>query len=184
MRIITGTCKGRKLKTPRDDRVRPTPDRIKEAVFSMLAPYLSEDTVFADVFCGTGSMGLEALSRGVKRVYFSDHSKEILRFARQNIALCNAEDRSVVLQGDYRSNLERIQDPVDIYFLDPPFQENLMLAALEAIAETPALKPEVLVVCEHHKRLTMPEELSPLYRWKFKRYGATSISVYRLAKRG
>jgi 16S rRNA (guanine966-N2)-methyltransferase len=88
MRIIAGTCKGRKLRVPKDDRVRPTPDRIKEAIFSMLLPYIDGETVVADVFAGTGNMGLEALSRGAGKAYFSDVSAENIALIKQNIALC------------------------------------------------------------------------------------------------
>ena len=99
MRIIAGEFKGRRLRSPEDRRVRPTSDKVKEAVFSMLSPYLYDSTA-ADLFAGTGSLGLEAISRGARRVYFSDRDRRSIALIRDNVAHCRAEDRSVILCSD------------------------------------------------------------------------------------
>ena len=117
MRIIAGELKGRRLKTPYDDRVRPTTDKVKEAVFSMISPYLY-DSVAVDLFAGTGNLGLEAISRGARRVYFADKDRRSIALVRENTAYCRVEDRSVILWSDYRDALLKIEDPVDIIFLD------------------------------------------------------------------
>lgn len=184
MRIIAGICKGRKLKTPKGDDVRPTSDRVKEAVFSMIVPYISETTVVADLFCGTGNMGLEALSRGAGRAYFSDISKDSLALALENIKACGMEDRSILLKGDYRQNLMRIREGVDIYFLDPPYEGETLTKALSDISRLESLRDDVLVVCEHRVRQAPPEEVGSLVLWKQKRYGVTSISIYAKGERG
>ncbi len=184
MRIIAGICKGRKLKTPGNDDIRPTADRVKEAVFSMLAPFISEETIVADLFCGTGNMGLEALSRGAGRAYFSDISKESLALAAENIKACGMGEKSILLKGDYRQNLHRIREMPDILFLDPPYEENSLSQALSILSEWDQLKSGALIVCEHRTRQVLPQEAGLLCQWKSRRYGATSITVYRLCERG
>ena len=92
MRIIAGELKGRRLHTPDDDRVRPTTDKVKEAVFSMIAPWLCESVV-ADLFAGTGNLGLEAVSRGASRVYFVDKDRRSIALIRENVSYCKVEDR-------------------------------------------------------------------------------------------
>ncbi|MDD3169680.1 MAG: RsmD family RNA methyltransferase, partial [Eubacteriales bacterium] len=95
MRIIAGDFKGKRLFTPKDSKIRPTTDKVKESIFNMIAPYL-EDAVAIDLFSGTGNLGLEAISRGAKRCYFGDKSRESMELTRQNIAHCRQEDRAVI----------------------------------------------------------------------------------------
>ena len=95
MRIIAGEFRGRRLKSPSDYSIRPTSDKVKEAVFSMIVPFIKENSIAMDVFSGSGNLGLEAISRGVSKVYFSDASKASLKLIKENIAVCRAEDRSV-----------------------------------------------------------------------------------------
>ena len=184
MRIIAGTCKGRKLRVPKDDRVRPTPDRIKEAIFSMLLPYIDGETIVADVFAGTGNMGLEALSRGAGKAYFSDVSAENIALIKQNIALCGVGSQSIVIKGDFRYILARLHEAPDIFFLDPPYDDGLMEDALNAIEQMPELTDGALVVCEHRYKQVLPESIGRLHLWKKKKYGTTAGSVYRQEERG
>jgi len=177
-------CKGRKLRVPKDNSVRPTPDRIKEAVFSMLSPYIDEETIAVDVFSGTGNMGLETLSRGAGKVFFSELSIDNIAYIKQNIALCDVGDRSVVYRGDYAQNLKRIQESPDIYFLDPPYDDCLLEEALQLISKLSNLKNEAFIVCEHRTKHALPGQIGNLELWKFKRYGATSISIYRPKEKG
>ncbi|MDD2295188.1 MAG: 16S rRNA (guanine(966)-N(2))-methyltransferase RsmD [Eubacteriales bacterium] len=184
MRIIAGSCKGRKLKTPKGDEIRPTSDRVKEAVFSILVPFINEDTVVADLFCGTGNMGLEALSRGAGRAYFSDLSKDSLALAMENIKACGFEEKSILLKGDYRQNLQRIRENVDIYFLDPPYDGDMLTKALADLSGLETLSEEAIIACEHRSRQAPPEIVGRLHLWKQRRYGATSVSIYKPDERG
>ena len=93
MRIITGSLKGRRLKSPKTNDVRPTSDKVKEAMFDMLYPYIQDEFVCMDVFAGSGNLGLEAISRGAKRVYFSDSSRDSLSLVKENVKYCGVEDK-------------------------------------------------------------------------------------------
>ena len=178
MRVIAGEFRGRRLISPDNYDIRPTSDKVKEAVFSMLYPYLDSDTVFMDVFSGSGGMGLEAISRGAKRAYFSDQSKDSLKLIKENIKLCRADDRSVVLSGDFRSNISRIPEKADIFFVDPPYADGYILPAVDAILDAGKLADGGLIVCEHDKHEHLPEEYRGLCAIKDRRYGKTGITIY------
>ena len=179
MRIITGELRGRRLRSPSTDNVRPTSDRVKEAVFSMIMPYLSPGFVAVDLFTGSGNLGLEAVSRGASTVYFSDDSRESIALAKTNIKTCGVENRAVLLAGDYRHNISRIRQSVDIYFLDPPYAMGYLLPALDAIREAGNLKPGGLVVCEHSHKDSLPEEIEGYELVTVRKYGATGVTIYR-----
>ena len=170
--------KGRRLKSPRTDEVRPTSDKVKEAVFSMLLPWMQHEPVCMDVFAGSGNLGLEAISRGASKVYFSDISRESLALCRENATLCGVQDRCVFLSGDFRANIRRVKEAVDIFFLDPPYADRSVAEALQAIEEAENSRAGTLAVCEHHRRDELPEELAGFHKIRERRYGATSITIY------
>ena len=107
MRIITGDFKGRRLEMPENNNIRPTTEKVKEAIFSIIAGNL-EDAVCVDLFAGTGNLGLEALSRGAEKCYFGDNSRESLALIKRNIEMCRAEEWSVVIPGDFEKILTRL----------------------------------------------------------------------------
>lgn len=177
MRIIAGELKGRKLVTPKDDSVRPTTDKVKEAVFSMLMPYL-QDSVVIDLFAGTGSLGLEAVSRGAKRAYFVDRDRRSIALIRENVRHCGVEDRSVILCSDHASALSRIHDTADIVFLDPPYKAGLMTECLQLLGSSDILPEGGLVVAEHDSYDCLPEEFAGFRKIKERKYGKIGITVY------
>ncbi len=179
MRVNAGELKGRRLISPKGDYIRPTNDKVKEAMFSMLLPFMEGDFVAVDLFTGSGNLGIEAISRGAKTVFFSDDSRESLALARQNIKLCGVEDRAVLLAGDFRANIKRINQPVDIYLLDPPYADGCILPALEAINEKGNLKEGGVVVCEHAYRDALPEEACGFVTIKSRKYGAIGVTIYQ-----
>lgn len=178
MRIISGNLRGRKLKTPKNYEIRPTSDRVKEAIFSMLTPHISDDSVVVDLFAGTGNLGLEAISRGARTVYFSDASKESLALTKENIAACGVTDKTILLLGDYRQNLKRIRENVDIFLVDPPYMKDLLPQALEAISASNLLAPEGIIVCEHSSKEALPETIGNLTVLKTRRYGSIKVTLY------
>ncbi len=178
MRVIAGEFRGRRLISPDNYDIRPTSDKVKEAVFSMLYPYMDGETIFVDVFSGSGGMGLEAISRGVKRAYFSDQGKDALRLIKDNIKLCRADSRGVILAGDFRSNISRLPEKADIFFVDPPYADGYILPAVDAILDADKLAEGGLIVCEHDKHEQLPEEYRGLRAIKDKRYGKTGITIY------
>lgn len=180
MRIIAGSFKGRKLKTPRSSDVRPTTDKVREAVFSMLLPYMFEGFVALDLFSGSGAMGLEALSRGAGRVYFSDSSRESLALTKENAAICGVSERAILLSGDFRSNVRRLREQADVIFIDPPYAEGYILPALDAILDAGCLAEGGVCVCEHSKRDELPESYRGLRLVRDRHYGAIGVSIYEL----
>ena len=169
MRIIAGELKGRRLKTPEDNRVRPTADKVKEAVFSMISPWIYDSTA-VDLFAGTGNLGLEAISRGASHVIFVDKDRRSIALIRENAAYCRVEDWCDIIWSDYRNAAAKISGKADIVFLDPPYGRGLLTDALQMVAETGLLCEGGIAVAEHAiGRLTLI---------KSKRYGKIGISVY------
>ena len=177
MRIIAGELKGRRLASPSDNRVRPTTDKVKEAVFSMISGYL-QDSIVLDLFSGTGNLGLEAISRGAARVYFADRDRTSVALTKDNIRHCRVEDRAEVLHADYISVLNRFRDEADVIFLDPPYEAGYLENCLRLIGEKGILAEDGIVVAEHSYSEILPETVAGLVLIKTKRYGKISISLY------
>ncbi len=177
MRIIAGFFKGRKLETPRDNRTRPTSDKIKEALFSILMNDI-EGAVVCDLFAGTGNLGLESISRGAKKCYFIENSKESIKLIKKNIKKFEIENQSFVLLGDYMLGLGRIKEKIDIFFIDPPYGHKLEVQALERIREESLLAKDGKIVVEHEKTDQLPNEIEGFIKVKEKKYGRVVLSIY------
>ena len=177
MRIIAGEFKGRRLNAPKDDKIRPTSDKVKEAVFSMIAADIA-DAVVIDLFSGTGNLGLEALSRGAKRCYFGDNSRDSMKITLQNIAHCKQEDKAVTILGDFEKVLRRIPEKADLIFLDPPYKAGLLAGCIDLISGLSLLSEEGVIVAEHVAGEPLPDVLSGFTRRKEKKYGTIAISIY------
>lgn len=177
MRIISGDLKGRRLQTPKGDNVRPTSDKVKEAIFSMIADIYYDEAVI-DLFAGTGNLGIEALSRGASKCYFGDKSKESLRLVKENVNTCRVQDSSVIIAGDYEMVLKRIPEKAHIIFLDPPYKEGLMISCLELISSLNLLADEGMIIAEHSFSEKLPEEIGIYEKIKEKRYGKIGVTVY------
>lgn len=147
MRIITGTAKGIKLATLEGHATRPTSERTKEAVFSMIQ-FDIEGRDVLDLFAGSGQMGLEALSRGAKSAVFVDKSSAALDIVRQNAKKTKLEELCRVYCGDYKNYLKSAQGSFDIIFIDPPYAEREVPKALSALIEHGRLKKTSIIVCE------------------------------------
>ena len=132
-----------------------------------------------DLFAGTGNLGLEALSRGARKCYFGDNSRDSLRLIKENIAHCRAEDKSVVIAGSYEKVLDRISEKADIVLLDPPYKEGFMIKCLQRIDELDILADDGVIVAEHGGYEDMPEAIGSIVRVKEKRYGTINVTIYR-----
>lgn len=177
MRIIAGEYKGRKLNTPPDYSVRPTTDKVKEALFSILTNKIWGSRVL-DLFAGTGNLGIEALSRGASECVFADSSRESIRLIRENIAHCKAEDGARVAAGDFKKVLLNQSEPFDIILLDPPYDKGLLDDCFKIIAEQELLAEDGIIVAEHRKEEVLPDEFYGFEKTKERRYGTVILSIY------
>ncbi|MDD2190166.1 MAG: 16S rRNA (guanine(966)-N(2))-methyltransferase RsmD [Eubacteriales bacterium] len=180
MRIIAGEFKGRRLNAPKDDNIRPTSDKVKEAIFSIIAANIA-DAVVIDLFSGTGNLGLEALSRGSSRCYFGDRSKDSIKITLQNIKYCKQEDKSITILGDFEKVLRKIPEKANIIFLDPPYKAGLLVGCFDLISELSLLSEEGVIVAEHAAEEPLPDVMAGFTRIKEKKYGSISTSIYSSA---
>lgn len=148
MRVIAGTAKSLRLKTPTGMDTRPTTDRIKETLFNMLQPYLP-DAVFIDLYSGSGGIGIEALSRGAGHAYFVENNKNALACITENLQHTNFTDRATVLRQDVSSALYGIHEQeVDVIFMDPPYGQGYEKEALRVLGSAPYVTEHTLIVAE------------------------------------
>jgi 16S rRNA (guanine966-N2)-methyltransferase len=146
MRVIAGQFKGRRLKTPSWDGLRPTSDKLRETLFNILAPRMEAATVL-DGFAGTGAIGIEALSRGASSVTFVDADPRAIALIEENLALCRVESGAFVQRGDVESVLGRLpESPFDVIVLDPPYDFARVADALDAASA--CLAPDGIIVLE------------------------------------
>ena len=151
MRIIGGQLRGRKLSPVRTTAVRPTADRLREAVFNIVSDSV-KGAVVLDLFAGTGALGIEALSRGARRAVFVDRSHDAVALISQNIRKCGLEGRSTVIRWNISKNLDCLRQSDRIYdlvFLDPPYERGLVLPALEYLNRHRLLAASARLIVEH-----------------------------------
>ncbi len=180
MRVIAGSAKGRVLKTIKGFHIRPTTDRVKEALFSMIDSYII-DSVVVDLFAGTGGLGIEALSRGADKVYFVDNNKNSIQVLNENIRQIGFQEKSTVLFCDARRAVEKLtlyQHPFNIIFMDPPYLKDLIIPCMHAISNHNLLKDKGIITVEHDSKDVLPDKIGSLKRVKEKRYGNTMLSIY------
>jgi 16S rRNA (guanine(966)-N(2))-methyltransferase RsmD len=179
MRITGGKGRGRRLTVPAGDRVRPTSDKVKQALFNILGERV-QGARFLDLFAGAGGIGLEALSRDAGRVVFVDSSRESLSAIRRNIEALDCADRALVIASKAESFLKKPSGPYDIIFLDPPYKMDLA-PLLAQIAGAGTLKPQGVVVAEHFKKQRSPERAGELELYREAVYGDTVLAFYGIA---
>lgn len=173
MRIIGGKHRGRVLKTFEGEAVRPTSDRAREALFNVLQNEIF-DSVFYDGFAGSGAVGLEALSRGAKKVVLTDVSSESVKLIKSNAALL--KETPTILNVDCVSFLSSTDEKFDIIFLDPPYKKDDGELALRIIAERDILSKEGVAVLEKDREGV---EVSGLDKQKIKKYGKAFFTFYK-----
>ena len=147
MRVITGKARGVLLKTPEGMLTRPTSDRVKEALFSIVNFDLPGANVL-DLFAGTGQLGIEALSRGAKRAVFVDAREDACKIVRENLRRTKLENEAKVVRSDYLDYLRRCKEKYDIILLDPPYAEVFLENALKCITEIDILQSGGIIVTE------------------------------------
>lgn len=176
MRIITGTAKGKRLSAPEGRDVRPTPERVKEGIFSALQ-FDIEGRRILDLFAGSGQLGLEALSRGAQSCTFVDASNTSLNLVRKNLENTGFSEKSKTVHMDYAAFAASSRDTFDIAFLDPPYSAGLLMPAVKAVL--PLMSKHGMIVCEHPPEVKLDEETGGFKISKTYRYGKVLITIYR-----
>ena len=178
MRVITGKARGIQLKTPEGMLTRPTADRVKEALFSIINFDIPGARVL-DLFGGTGQLGIEALSRGAVAATFIDDREESCRLIRENLKRTKLEQNAKVIRSDYMDYLNRCREQYDIIFLDPPYAEVFLENSLKRIAEIDILQSNGIIVAERPLGKELPWELEGFTRSKDYKYGKVLLTIYR-----
>ena len=176
MRVITGSARGKRLVTPNGRDVRPTPERVKEGLFSALQ-FDIEGRRVLDLFAGSGQLGIEALSRGAKSATLVDYSAVSTKIIKTNVENCGFEDRVSIIQADYSAFCAMSTDVFDIVFLDPPYNAGFLMPALKQVL--PLVSDYGFVVCEHPPEVEVEESVGGFSIWKNYRYGNVIITVYK-----
>ena len=180
MRVITGKARGVQLKTPDGQLTRPTTDRVKEALFSIIQFEIPGAAVL-DLFGGTGQLGIEALSRGAKRAVFVDHQASACELIRENLRRTKLENAGKVVRGDYMEYLSRCREEYDIILLDPPYAEVFLENALKRITEIDILQSAGIIVAERRLGKELPWDFEGYTRSKDYKYGNILLTLYRKA---
>ena len=176
MRVISGTQKGRRLSSLPSNDVRPTTDKVKEAIFSSIQ-FDIEGRRFLDLFAGSGQIGIEALSRGAKSAVFVDASKDSIKVIKENISSCKFEEYSKVVFSDALSFLSNTKETFDIVFLDPPYAANYLNKALLLVVNK--MSDFGIIICEHPTDLDLPENIEDFVVFKRYRYGKISVTTFK-----
>lgn len=177
MRVITGISRGMRLKTvPGNDIVRPTSEKIKEAIFSAIQ-FDIEGRRILDLFAGCGQLGIEALSRGAKSAVFVDASEISLNVVKENLRTTKLEENAVAIRSDYETYLARCNDVFDIAFLDPPYRAGLLEKALRSTAQV--MSDYGIIICEHPADISLPLSVDGFTVTKNYKFGNIIVTVYR-----
>lgn len=176
MRVITGIARGKRLVTPDGSDVRPTSDKVKEALFSALQ-FDIEGRRVLDLFAGSGQLGIEALSRGAESCVFVDNSRASLNLVKKNLEITGLSVNAKVVQSDFSSFAAMCRDTFDIVFLDPPYAAGILCDAIKAVL--PLMSDFGMIICEYPPEVTIPESVAGFSVYRTYRYGKINISIYR-----
>ena len=177
MRVISGKYKGKNLIGFDIDGTRPTMDRVKESLFASIQNKLN-GSIILDLFAGSGSLGIEALSNGASECYFIDNNIELINIIKKNTT--NINEKIHIMKSDYKDALELFRNSnikFDIIFLDPPYKFNLINDCLEKIIKYDILNSDGIIVCEYE---TENIESNGLKVLKDKKYGSKKIQILKL----
>lgn len=182
MRIIAGRYRSRRLTAPAGVQTRPTSDRLRETLFNVLGDSV-EGSVWLDLFAGSGAVGIEALSRGARTVYFVESSSRAARAIRANLASLGIKDGCEVIEREVGSALRLLESrptACDFCFLDPPYRKQEDYSQVLAfLSQSPMLKPGSLVIAEHDKHFDPGDGVGALERYRKLRQGDAVLSFYR-----
>lgn len=174
MRVITGTARGHRLKTPENYDIRPTTDNVKESVFNIIQ-FDIEGRRVLDLFAGTGQLGIECLSRGAAEAVFIDENTAAVKIVKENLKTCGFT--AAVLQQDALSYLRHC-GKFDLIFVDPPYDSRLYESVLETINSVDILSDGGIILCESRREKSLPDMRAPYRKKKEYNYGRVKLTVY------
>ncbi len=175
MRVITGIAKGKRLDTLEGLDIRPTTDKVKEAIFSSIQFDLF-DAVVLDLFAGTGQLGIEAISRGARSAVFVDNSRKSIEVVKRNLEKTEFTDKATVLNMNGVDFAASTSNKFDFIFLDPPYNKGILTQIMPKLSNI--LAPNGTIICEYEKNLDLPEEFEGLMLKKVQKYGKIKVSMY------
>jgi len=187
VRVISGQAKGHPLKAVPGNGTRPTTDKVKEALFSIIGPYFDEIDRVLDLFAGTGGLGIEALSRGAGSAVFVDSNPQSVEVVRRNLESTRLASRANVYRNEARRALKALEKagrPFDLIFLDPPYAMKDCDAILTEMAEKGLVAPSAVAVVEHDPEVVYAEAFGGFERTRYATYGDIALSVYRYEREG
>ena len=176
MRVITGTARGKRLLTLNGMDVRPTPERVKEALFNIIQ-FEVEDRRMLDLFAGSGQIGIEALSRGAKEVVFVDASRQAVEIVGKNLRETGLQDRGIVRNMDSIAFLTQSIGKFDLAFLDPPYLTGTLQRALPLVVQI--MNAGGTIICEHPSTEELPLQVGDFVQVRSYRYGKILLTLYR-----
>jgi 16S rRNA (guanine(966)-N(2))-methyltransferase RsmD len=181
MRVISGIARGRRLKAVPGQSTRPTTDKVKESIFSMIGPYF-EGGLVLDLFAGTGALGIEALSRGFERAVFIDIQPMALQVIKSNLEVTNFLDRADVYRNDAKRALKLLlkqEQQFDLVFMDPPYHMNMYEQLIVMMADNNLLAIDAMILCEHQASVQLPDQILNLSKYKTAVYGESAVTIYK-----
>ncbi len=184
MRVISGEKKGFRLKAPKGRDTRPTEDRIKESMFNILKA-IDKNSIVLDLFAGSGSIGIEFLSRGTKKAYFVDKSNISIMAIKDNLNHTDLMDKSEIIKTDSIKAIKffgRKNIKFNYIFIDPPYEKGLIIKAIENISDENILLENGIIIAEHEKELDLPNKINKLKKIDRRNYGSKSLTFYTYNK--
>ncbi len=180
MRIVGGSVKGTRIKTLDNNRIRPTLDKVREALFDIL--WDVSGAVFLDCYAGSGAVGIEALSRGAAFTVFVEKDIKIVEIIKENLSKSKLGEKAIIINKSFESSFTEIKshrDRFDLIFVDPPYGKESYERILESLVEHGLLAREGILIVEHLKKRTLPDRVRTIERFKRKVYGQTELSFYK-----
>jgi 16S rRNA (guanine(966)-N(2))-methyltransferase RsmD len=184
VRVITGKAKGHKLKSPKGLKTRPTSDRIKESVFNIIGDILP-DSLVLDLYSGTGSIGIEFLSRGAKLCYFIDNDSLSIKVINENLQKTGLISQAYVYRNDVHNAINilgRKGLSFDYIFMDPPYGKDLVIQTIENIYKLGIIKNKGIIIAEHETELELPIHILGFTKSDSRNYGRTTVTFYKIGE--
>lgn len=176
MRVITGIARGKRLVTPDGKDVRPTSEKVKEALFSAIQ-FDIEGRRVLDLFAGSGQLGIEALSRGAQNATFVDSSASSVKIIKKNLEITGFDESSKVVLSDYSTFTAMCRESFDIVFLDPPYSEGLLVPAIKSVL--PLMSDYGIIICEYPPEVEIPESIGGFAVSRTYKYGKINVAIYK-----